>query len=136
MEFEDWVKQQIPAELKEQAQAEVKKIQDAFDELVNVCNEQKAKLKDNAKVMGEAEEHMKYLSDSAIGFADCSFNVSKYSSTRCLSRFAADAVCYICDDLVSWVVLCRVDYDFRLRNYDSAGSDFVQHCRFCGDDYL
>jgi len=55
---------------KEQAKEEVKKIQKAIDDLLGVCNDQKTQLQENVKVINEAEEHIKNLTDTSIGLSD------------------------------------------------------------------
>jgi len=51
-------------------QESVKKIQEAFDELVDVINQQKQNLLDNAKVIDDAKEQIENLTKSTIGFSD------------------------------------------------------------------
>ena len=55
---------------KEQAAQEIKKVQTAIDELLDVCNQQKTQLQENIKTISEAEAHSKTLENSAVDMSD------------------------------------------------------------------
>ena len=54
----------------ENPQESVGKIQEAFDELVDVINQQKQQLLENVKVIDDASEQIKNLTNSAVDFSD------------------------------------------------------------------
>lgn len=55
---------------KEKAAEEIKKIQKAIDDLIGVCKSQEQQLKDNVKVINEAEEHINTLQKTAVDLSD------------------------------------------------------------------
>lgn len=89
---------------KEEAKKQLEKIQFAIDELLDVCNKQKAQLKENLEVMTTSEEQIINLTKASVDMADTIKAVHRILQARKEKFEGDDAMKTVMDSLATFVV--------------------------------
>lgn len=95
---------EIDLDNKEAAMKEVKKIQGAIDELLSVCNDQKAQLQENVKTMTDAEKVITDLTSATKSFSEAFLNVQTVLHSK-RELFEGDAEMKILLDSIATLTL-------------------------------